>query len=69
MAGQELLIQRVTASPVGRTSRELHSGQWLGIEKGILWAGRNSVRTRTTSGMISPALRMMTVSPRRISNS
>ena len=63
MAGQLLLTQRVAASPSSRTSSEPHSGQVWGSSRRWAPAGRSSGNTRTTSGMISPALRTTTVSP------
>ena len=69
IAGQLLLMQRVAASLSSRTKVEPHSGQWSGRSRGTAPSGRSSGSTRTTSGMISPALRTTTVSPRCRSSS
>ena len=69
IAGQLLLTQRVAASSPSRMSSEPHSGQCFGSCTGWASAGLSSGSTRTTSGMISPALRTTTVSPRCRSSS
>ena len=69
IAGQLLLTQRVSASPSSRTSSEPHSGQRLGRLSRRPPLGRSSGSTRTTSGMISPALRTTIVSPLWSANS
>ena len=63
IAGQLLLTQRVAASSASRISSEPHSGQLWGKAKAMAAAGLSSISTRTTSGMISPALRTTIVSP------
>ena len=60
--------QRVSASPSGRTSgvRSGH-GHTVGNDHGSVPSGRRPRTGPTTSGMTSPALRTMTVSPGRTS--
>ena len=63
MAGQEVLVHFVIASSTSFTSFELHSGQDVGKDNLLALLGRSSGIMRTTSGIISPALRMIIVSP------
>jgi hypothetical protein len=64
IAGQLLLTQHVAASSSSRTRSDPHSGQCSGSCTGVALLGRSSGSTRTTSGIISPALRTTMVSPR-----
>ena len=66
--GQPGSTQRVSASPSGRTSvlRSGH-GQMVGNTHGAVPSGRSASTGPTTSGITSPALRTMTVSPGRTS--
>ena len=66
-AGQWGLVQRYAASPSFRATAQPHSGHFFGITNGTADSGRSSFTTERTSGIISAALLMMTVSPIRIS--
>jgi hypothetical protein len=66
-AGQSTFTQRVSASPSKRTNGWSHTGQRAGnfhLRAPFLRLARTGP---TTSGMTSPALRTMTVSPTRTS--
>ena len=69
IAGQLLFTHRVAASSPSRTRLDPHSGQCSGSCTGVALLGRSSGSTRTTSGIISPALRTTMVSPRCRSSS
>ena len=56
-------VQRATASSARRMMCEPHSGQSVGMTNWRALAGRFSTTTLTTSGITSPALRTITVSP------
>ena len=61
---QRLLFTHfVTASPSSLLSREWHSGLDSGNSTFFAFLHLNSFRTLTTSGIISPALRIVMVSP------
>src|SRR3569833_965613 len=60
-------VQRATASPSTRTTSDPHTGQCFGKRKLRVPGGRRSLTTPTTSGITSPARRMITVSPTRTS--
>ena len=66
-AGQNGLVQRWRTSPSSRTTGASQTGQRSGISKGRSAPVRRSGRTRTTSGMTSPALCRTTRSPTRTS--
>ncbi len=66
-AGHATLVQRATTSPGGRQTSLWHEGQQSGITHGGAPAGRIPGTGPTTSGMTSPALRTMIVSPTRTS--
>ena len=66
-AGHIGLMQRNATSSSRWTSFWPHDGHFSGIGAGGVLAGRFLTRTRETSGIISPALCNMTVSPMRIS--
>ena len=66
-AGQAALTHRVSASPSGRTSGLPHAGQSAGKVHGWAPSGRSASTGPTTSGITSPALRTITVSPGRTS--
>jgi hypothetical protein len=61
------LTQRVSASPSGRTKSLPHPGQTFGNTHGCDPFGRIEITGPTTSGITSPALRTITVSPGRTS--
>ena len=65
--GQSGLRHRCCASPSGRTSGCPHDGHSVGKCHSGSPSGRISSTGPTTSGMTSPALRTMTVSPGRTS--
>ena len=66
--GQAASTQRVSASPSGRTSVLLSGhGQIVGNAHGRCRFGRIESTGPTTSGITSPALRTITVSPGRTS--
>ena len=60
-------VQRATASPTPRSTSEPHTGHCAGKLIGLASVGRRSVTTRATSGITSPARRIITKSPMRIS--
>ena len=67
-AGQCLFGQKIAtlSSPVLFMlffKRLLHSGHFVGILNSCVFVGRNFLITSTTSGITSPALRKITVSP------
>ena len=57
----------MSASPSGRTSGLPHAGQSAGKVHGWAPSGRSASTGPTTSGITSPALRTITVSPGRTS--
>lgn len=63
-AGQSGLLQRIAASPSSLTAFAPHDGHISGILYGTA-SGMCSF-TDTTSGMTSPALRIIIVSPMQI---
>ncbi len=66
--GQSGSTQRCSASPTLRTSVDFSGhGQMVGNTHGAVPSGRRARTGPTTSGMTSPALRTMTVSPGRTS--
>ena len=66
-AGQSALVQNVSLSPSRRTSGWPHTGQFVGNFHSGRPFGRSASTGPTTSGMTSPALRTITVSPGRTS--
>src|ERR1700704_4712758 len=66
-AGQSTLTQLVAASPSARTSGCPHAGQSFGNFHRLRPLRRFASTGPTTSGITSPALRTMTVSPTRTS--
>ncbi len=66
-AGQSTLTQRVSASPSGRTNGWWHTGQCVGNFHRRAPFLRLARTGPTTSGITSPALRTITVSPSRTS--
>ena len=66
-AGHELLVHFTAASPGSLTAVEPQTGHVSGSLNGSVPSGRFSYSTRTTSGIISPALRTQTKSPTRTS--
>ena len=64
-AGHCGFVQRAAASPSSRVISSPQEGQRSGSRYGTVSGGFST--TDTTSGMISPALRMMTFEPMRIS--
>ena len=66
-AGHEMLGQRVSASPSGRTRVWPHTGHSVGNTHSGRPSGRSASTGPTISGMTSPALRTMTMSPGRTS--
>ena len=66
-AGHSKLTQRVSASPSGRTNGSPHTGQLVGNTHLRARVPRFASTGPTTSGITSPALRTMTVSPTRTS--
>ena len=66
-AGHEMLGQRVSASPSGRTRWWPHTGHSVGNTHSGRPFGRSASTGPTISGMTSPALRTITTSPGRTS--
>ena len=66
-AGQCGLVQRIAASAPWRSTLQPHSGHTDGISTGFSSPVRLLATTHSTSGMISPALLITTLSPMRIS--
>jgi len=66
-AGQSTLVQNVSLSPGRRTSGSPHTGQVFGNGHSGSPSGRNDSTGPSTSGITSPALRTITVSPGRTS--
>ena len=66
-AGQSMEMQRKSTSPSSRITGEPHDGHVRGISHCTASAGRSASTGPSTSGITSPALRTMTVSPTRTS--
>ena len=65
--GQSRFVQNVSLSPSSRTSGAAHTGHDVGNVHGRFRRRPFTRRGPTTSGITSPALRTMTVSPGRTS--
>ena len=66
-AGHSAPVQRTAAPSGSRSTGAPQTGHMDGRRNGTASCGRFSGTTARISGMISPALRMVTVSPMRIS--
>ena len=66
-AGQSMEMQRKSTSPSSRMTGLPQLGHVAGMRHTAASAGRSASTGPSTSGMTSPALRTMTVSPTRTS--